>query len=128
MCFYLIQKHVVLLNSSFNLKSNCNLAFHNPRRYIIPQGNFQRGFGFVATLTTMGPHLNTVVAHTTVGTPWGSVELTGCTPLHPHCNTTNIHIFVQWGSEIIFSILIFMCCRKKKIFFVNTVQLCIQIH
>jgi hypothetical protein len=50
--------------------------------------------------------LNAVVADGAVAAPRRPIELTSDTPLHPHCDSVDLHVAVQRSSEIIVSVFV----------------------
>lgn len=58
--------------------------------------------------TMMVKCLDAVVADTAVGAPWRSIELAGGTPLHAYCDTLDLYVLVQRGTEIIILYFVFM--------------------
>lgn len=57
--------------------------------------------------------LNTVVTDAAVGAAWRAVEVAGGTPFHPYLDSFNLHVLVEWSSEVVVFIFIFVCSREN---------------
>lgn len=53
-------------------------------------------------------YLYTVVTDTAVRAAWRPVEATRRTPFHAHLDALDLHRLVEWGSEVILFVLIFL--------------------
>lgn len=54
----------------------------------------------------MFTNLNTMIAHTTMRTSWGSIEFTSNTPFHSNSDSVYLYIFVKGCPKIIFPIFV----------------------
>ena len=63
----------------------------------------------------MSTNLNTMIAHTTMRTSWGSIEATGCTPFHSYLNSLYFCSFVQWSTEVLIPILISFSYKQNEL-------------
>lgn len=59
-------------------------------------------------------YFNTMVAHRTVWTSRRTIEFTRNTPLHSHCDAIYFGVFVEWSSELIFTIFVWGSCKQKR--------------
>jgi hypothetical protein len=51
-------------------------------------------------------YLDTLIANGAMWAPRRSVELASDAPLHPHCHSVNIHIFIQRSAEVVIFVLV----------------------
>lgn len=57
--------------------------------------------------------LHTVVTDAAVGAAWRAIEVACGTPFHPYLDAFNLHVLVEWSSEVVVFILVFICSWKN---------------